>query len=98
MAEIDHKGLKANKQASKEKVGEEREAPYWEHPDAPPGSTRASLAVLEGGRKVRVHGPTHYHHLADGRVVAGYTGGTHHTEPGEDGQDKVTKIVAIHEG
>lgn len=98
MAEIDHKGLKANKQANREKVGAEQEAPYWEHKDAPAGSTKESLAVVEGGRKVRVHGPTHYHHLADGRVVAGYTGGTHHSEPGDDGQDRITKILAIHEG
>lgn len=98
MAEIDRKGLAAAKKANTERVGAEKTSKYWEDKDAPKGSTSASLAVVEGGRKVRVHGPTHYHHLADGRVLAGYNGGTHHTEPGEDGQDNVTKILAIHEG
>lgn len=96
--EIDVAGLQANKRANTQKVGTEQAPRYWERPDAPPGSTKESLAVVEGGRKVRVHGPTHYHHLADGRVTAGYTGGTHHSEPGDDGQDKITKILAIHEG
>jgi hypothetical protein len=98
MAEIDTAGLKANKQTNTEKVGEDKPSRFWEDEDAPAGSTSESLAVIENGRKTRVHGPTHFHHLADGRVVAGYTGGTHHTEPGENGEDKVTKILAIHEG
>jgi ketosteroid isomerase-like protein len=98
MSEIDRAGLKASKEANTETVGEEKSSRWWEHEDAPAGSTSASLAVVENGRKTRVHGPTHYHHLADGRVVAGYTTGTHHVEPGEDGQDRVTKILSIFEG
>lgn len=93
MAEIDVAGLQQNKQASTEQVGEERELAPWELPDAPPGSTASSLMVYERGKPVRVHGPTHYHHLADGRVLAAYNGGTHY----DDGE-KVTRIIAVHAG
>lgn len=97
--EIDTAGLAAGKRHNTDKVGAEKTKAYWDDENAPAGSTKESLAVVEGGRKVRVHGPTHYHHLADGRVVGGYSGGTHHTEPGEDGQDDtVTTILGIHEG
>ena len=70
-----------------------RELEVWDREDAPPGSTRHSLLVFRGGVPVRVAGPTHYHHLADGRVLPGYNGGTHY----DDGS-KVTRIVAVHEG
>lgn len=98
MEEIDVEGLAANKQQAETKPEKVRVTPVWEREDAPKGSTRASLMVFDRGQAVRVHGPTHYHHLADGRVTVGYSGGTHHSEPGEDGQDKVTRILAIHEG
>ena len=98
-AEIDVAALQANKTRVDEQLDDVAERPVWEHDDAPAGSTAGSLLVYERGKAVRVSGPTHYHHLADGRVVAAYNGGTHHTEPGEDGgPDKVTKILAIHGG
>jgi hypothetical protein len=99
-ARIDADGLQATrKSAAAAELDNEREVPVWEADDAPAGSTASSLLVYERGKPVRVQGPTHYHHLADGRVGVGYNGGTHHTEPGEDGgPDKVTKILAVHEG
>ena len=85
-----------------ERVGRERETPVWELPDAPPGSTSESLLVFERGVPVRVAGPTHYMHLADGRIVGGYGGGTHYSEPvvdelGRVVGEKITRIVANHE-
>lgn len=99
MTEIDVAALQANKAQLEQPLDKPRPVPVWEHEDAPAGSTEGSLLVYERGQPVRVSGPTHYQHLADGRVVAGYNGGTHHTEPGQDGgPDKVTRILAIHEG
>jgi hypothetical protein len=86
------------KQVHDGQVGTEREIPVWERDDAPPGSTKESLLVFEGGRAVRVAGPTHYQHLADGRVVGGFGGGTHYSEPDGNGGEKITRIVANHEG
>jgi hypothetical protein len=85
-----------------DKIGREREVPVWELPDAPPGSTAESLLVFERGIPVRVAGPTHYVHLADGRIVGGYGGGTHYSESvlnelGEVTGEKITRIVANHE-
>lgn len=98
-AAIDSDGLQASKkQAAVETLDNEREVPVWQLPDAPKGSTADSLLVYERGKAVRVQGPTHYHHLGDGRVAVGYNGGTHVAEPGPDGQDKVTRILAVHEG
>ncbi len=76
------------------------ELPPWEHEDAPAGSTEGSLLVYERGVAVRVAGPTHYVHLADGRVKAGYGIGTHYSEPGarKGGPDKITPIIGIHPG
>lgn len=85
------------KQQLDEAVGEEHEVPVWERDDAPPGSTAQSLLIFERGRPVKVAGPTHYHHLADGRIVGGFAGGTHYSErAGRD--EKVTRIVAVHQG
>jgi hypothetical protein len=84
------------KQQYMEHVGQTREKPVWEADDAPPGSTAESLLVFEGGRPVRVAGPTHYVHLADGRVVGGFGGGTHHSDTDEEGNERVTRIVANH--
>lgn len=75
-----------------------RPTPVWELDGAPAGSTRDSLMVWERGEPVRVSGPTHYVHLADGRVLTHYAGGTHFTEPGPGGRDTVTRIVGVHEG
>ncbi len=80
-------------------IGEKKEIPVW-HPDhessPPPGSTEESLLVFEGGRPVRVAGPTHYVHLADGRVIGGYGGGTHHSDTDENGSERIVRIVANH--
>jgi len=84
------------KQAYMGEIGEKQETPVWEADDAPPGSTAESLLVFEGGRPVRVAGPTHYVHLADGRVVGGYGGGTHYADTDENGRQRVTRIVANH--
>lgn len=89
------------KQVYTERVGREKETPVWEKDDAPPGSTSESLLVFEGGVPVRVAGPTHYQHLADGRVIGGYGGGTHYSEAVTDDNgrvsEKITRIVANHE-
>ena len=86
-----------------QKIGTEQETPVWELPDAPPGSTSESLLVFERGVPVRVAGPTHYQHLADGRIVGGYGGGTHYSEPVLDGNgsvigEKITRVVGNHAG
>jgi hypothetical protein len=86
------------KQTYMEQIGQTRETPVWERDDAPPGSTAESLLAFENGRPVRVAGPTHYVHLADGRIVGGYGGGTHYADLDEDGNQRVTRIVANHEG
>lgn len=86
------------KQQYMEQVGQTKEIPVWERDDAPPGSTAESLLVFEGGRPVRVAGPTHYVHLADGRVVGGFGGGTHYADLDENGNQRVTRITANHEG
>lgn len=86
------------KQTYMEKVGREKAKPVWEADDAPPGSTSESLLVFENGMPVRVAGPTHYVHLADGRVIGGYGGGTHYSDVDEDGNERITRIVANHEG
>lgn len=96
--EIDVEALASVSHTAQDSLDTSREVPVWEAEDAPAGSTAESLLVFDRGRPVRVAGPTHYQHLADGRVIAGYNGGTHYTEPGENGHDKVTKILAIHEG
>lgn len=75
-----------------------REVPVWELPDAPLGSTGESLLVYERGKPVRVSGPTHYGHLADGRVVSSYGIGTHYTEPDPSGGPDRTVIVTAHYG
>ena len=89
------------KQQYMEKVGREKETPVWERDDAPPGSTSESLLVFEGGVPVRVAGPTHYMHLADGSIGGGYGGGTHHSEAvtDENGRvsEKVTRVIGNHE-
>ncbi|GAA0287280.1 hypothetical protein GCM10009527_098250 [Actinomadura nitritigenes] len=97
--EVDMAALQSAKREASEPLETARDVPVWERDDAPAGSTASSLMVYERGKAVRVSGPTHYAHLANGRVVAGYSGGTHHTEPGENGgPDKISRIVAIHEG
>lgn len=76
-----------------------REVPVWEREDAPPGSTEQSLLVHENGVPVRVAGPTHYHHTADGRVHGGYGIGTHYSEADPDGgPDRVVPIIGIYGG
>jgi hypothetical protein len=86
------------------KVGREQEIPVWDprhESNPPPGSTSESLLVFERGMPVRVAGPTHYQHLADGRVVGGYGGGTHYSEAVTDEAgnvtgEKITRIIGNH--
>ena len=81
------------------KVGQEKTVPVWDprhESNPPPGSTEESLLVFENGQPVRVAGPTHYVHLADGRVIGGYGGGTHHSDVDEDGNERIVRIVANH--
>ena len=80
-----------------------KEVPVWELPDAPPGSTSESLLVFERGIPVRVAGPTHYVHLADGRIVGGYGGGTRYSEAVLDSNgnvigEKITPVTGSHAG
>lgn len=97
MGEIDFAGLQAIKQVA-EPVEKHEEPKPWELPDAPPGSTASSLMVWNNqGKPVKVLGPTHYQHLADGRVIPGYNGATHYSEPTPDGGERITRIVAVHE-
>ena len=84
------------KQVMTAAVGEPEEIRVWDprhESNPPPGSHSESLLVYERGVPVRVAGPTHYHQLADGRVIGGYSGGTDH----DDGV-KVTRIIGTHEG
>src|SRR5258708_29478018 len=78
-------------------IGEKKEIPVW-HPDhessPPPGSTEESLLVFEGGRPVRVAGPTHYVHLADGRVIGGYGGGTPPRHTDDNSPDQPLRLLA----
>lgn len=66
-----------------------RETPLWERDDAPAGSTEESLLVHENGKPVRVAGPTHYGHLANGAIVGSYGVGTHH----DDGDGPVPYVA-----
>lgn len=72
--------------------------PVWdERRGAPPGSTAESLLIFDHkGDPEAVAPPTHYHHLANGRVVGGYTSGTHHTEVDDDGNDVITPIINVY--
>lgn len=79
------------------KVGTPVETPPWEREDAPPGSTSESLLTTdENGKKV-VADPTHYTHLANGRVVATYGIGTHHTDA-DYNDGRPVPIAAHYEG
>jgi hypothetical protein len=87
------------KQVLSGQIGDPREIRVWEAEDAPPGSTSESLLVFERGIPVRVAKPTHYTHLADGRVVSTFGGGTVYSEAVTDEQtgkvsEKLTKITA----
>lgn len=95
---LDEEALDAQRDAGVPKVGPEKVIPVWERDDAPKGSTSESLLEYDhAGRPVRVAEPTHYQHLANGRVVPGYSGGTHYTES-VDGKDVIVPIVAGYEG
>ena len=69
------------------KVGNKVETPPWAKDGAPKGSTSESLLTTDENGKLVVADPTHYTHLANGRVVATYGIGTHHTDENyNDGQ------------
>jgi hypothetical protein len=91
---------KARESAADVAIDNSREVPVWEQDDAPKGSTAESLLVYERGVPVRVAGPTHYHHLVDGRIVGGYGHATHYSEPGAKpgDPDKLTRIHAVYGG
>lgn len=89
-----HAGLAEQRASGVGGVSNPKEVPVWERDDAPPGSTEGSLLRYENGVPVAVADPTHYHHLANGQVVAGYSGGTHYTTVDDDGNDVVLPIVA----
>lgn len=78
-----------------DKLDTHKEVPVW-HPDhesePPAGSTAESLLDYERGVPLRVTPPTHHHWLGDGRIVTGYSGGTHYTEVDDDGNDVVSPI------
>lgn len=74
------------------------EVPVWALPEAPAGSTSESLLVFERGKPVRVSGPTHYSHLADGRVVSSYGIGTHYTEADPNGGPDRSALIIAHYG
>jgi hypothetical protein len=77
-------------------VERRREVPPWERDDAPKGSTSESLLTTDEDGKVRVSGPTHYTHLADGRIVGTFGIGTHHTDADID--DGAPAAVVNHYG
>ena len=90
----------ARKSAADVPIDKTREVAVWDQDDAPKGSTAESLLVYERGIPVRVAGPTHYHHLVDGRIVGGYGIATHHTEPGPNpgDPDRVTQVHQVFGG
>ena len=94
------KDLQAQRESGTEaKPDMVREVPPWERDDAPAGSTSESLMVYERGQAVRVAGPTHYVHLANGRVIADYGIGTHYSEADPNGgPDRILSIIGIHAG
>lgn len=102
MAELDP-GHVEDRDESKAELDNKRELPVW-HPDheskPPAGSTEGSLLVVDkSGTPIRVSGPTHYHHLANGKVLTGFSVGTHYSEPGENGgPDKLVPIIGIYAG
>lgn len=79
-------------------AGTKVEKPWWEHDGAPKGSHEFSLHERDDRGDKRVAGPTHYHHLADGRIVPGYSQGTHYSETGPDGRERITRVVGVHAG
>lgn len=96
---LDAAALSRTRQGGTEnKIDTVREVPMWERDDAPAGSTEASLKVFENGVPVRISGPTHHTHLADGRIVGGYGIGTHYSEANDDGTDSYTRIIASYGG
>lgn len=79
-------------------AGTKVDKPWWQHDGAPEGSHEFSLYERDDNGNKRVAPATHYHHLADGRIIPGYSQGTHYTEPDGNGGDRVTRIVAVHAG
>jgi|SRR5271166_190222 len=80
------------------KVGAPKPVEWWKEDGVPEGAHSESLFTVDSAGVKHFAGPTHYHHLADGRVIGGYSGGTVYSEPGPDGKDKLTRIAGIYEG
>lgn len=83
---------------SGEPVGEQKPPPWWKEDGVPETASEHSLFYRDTNGAQKFAGPTHYHHLADGRVVAGYSGGTVYSERMPDGSERLTKIIGNHEG
>lgn len=75
------------------KVGNPKAVEWWEAEGVPEGAHSQSLYYVDDSGAKHFAGPTHFLHLADGRVVAGYGGGTHYAEG-----DKVMAIIGTHAG
>lgn len=90
----DNGGLRIERSTKKApELDTSREVPLWERDDAPDGSTESSLLVYEDGKPVRVSGPTHYQHNADGSITGGFGIGTH-----VDTGDRIVPILAHYQG
>lgn len=80
-------------------VGEPEPVNWWEAEGVPAGAHHESLYVRDETGAKHFAPPTHYHHLADGRVVAGYSGGTLYSEPGPNGKgERITRIIGSYAG
>jgi hypothetical protein len=83
--------------ASDAGVETRKEVAPWEREDAPKGSTESSLLAKDENGKDIVSGPTHYTHLANGRVVGTYGIGTHYTDA-DDNDGRPVPVVAHYAG
>jgi hypothetical protein len=85
---------------STDEVGTKKPVDWWEAEGVPDTASSSSLYYVGDDGAKHFQPPTHYLHLADGRVVAGYSGGTHYTEPGKKkgDPDRTLRIIGTHEG
>lgn len=87
-----------NDEGPAEPAGPVKTPEWWEADGVPDTASAESLYHRnEHGAKVFAP-PTHYHHLADGRVVVGYSGGTQVSEPDGNGGERIVPIIGIYQG